>query len=81
MKNKNDGGPAFSVIQSGVNDQGVMDEVWSDDGMSLRDYLAAKALTGFLSDSNVTVKNDEGANKLAASCYGVADAMLKERIK
>jgi len=48
-------------------------------GMSLRDYFAAKAMQGFLSDPNVSVGNDAGAVKLAKSAYGVADAMLMVR--
>lgn len=48
-------------------------------GMSLRDYLAAKAMQGFLADSNVSVSNDANAIKLAKSAYGVADAMIKVR--
>jgi hypothetical protein len=50
-------------------------------GMSLRDYFAAKAMQGFLSDPNVTVRNDMGARLLAKSAFGVADAMLAARSK
>lgn len=79
-ENKYDGGPAFPVIQSGVNDQGVMDEVWSDDGMSLRDYFAAKAMQSFILtlEKSTAVRDTPDVPLIA---YGMADLMLKERNK
>jgi hypothetical protein len=44
-------------------------------GMTLRDYFAAKAMQGLLSDSNVTAKPDV----FASYAYEVADAMLRAR--
>lgn len=49
-------------------------------GMTLRDYFAAKALTGlgaYWANSDVEVPNDEWAKR----AYGIADAMLAERAK
>lgn len=48
------------------------------DGMTLRDYLAAKALQGILSDPNVFVgeKYDAMTAKMA---FDLADAMMAER--
>lgn len=54
-------------------------------GMDLRDYFAAKALTGLqiwdavLNGKNTQLANENGANKLAKVAYEVADAMLKAR--
>ena len=46
------------------------------DGMSLRDYFAAKALQGLLAS---TVEG--GYEVFAEAAYKVADAMIKERNK
>jgi hypothetical protein len=57
------GGPAFPV--GNVN------------GMSLRDYFAAKALQGIMACNGVY----EDEKKLAQWCYEQADAMLEAREK
>lgn len=68
MPNKNDGGPAFP---------GDIYDKWGKEkentGMSLRDYFAAKAMQGLLTN----FKYDE--NGYAQSAYKIADAMLKAR--
>ena len=64
-----DGGPAFPVQESVVSDSIV--GVPAASGMSLRDYLAAKAMAAL-----VTVENPEPAAKQA---YQYADAMLAAR--
>ena len=45
--------------------------------MTLRDYFAAAALTGILSSTLLSAKNDE----MATFAYDMADAMLLERLK
>ena len=45
------------------------------DELSLRDYFAAKALQGMLSDSTLQGEYSE----FAMRAYRIADAMLKER--
>lgn len=53
-------------------------------GMTLRDYFAAKALSGMLADPAVGTSHkspQEGAAALANVCYMLADAMLAERAK
>ena len=45
------------------------------DGMTLRDYFAAKAMQGFMADSFLQAEVDE----FAARAYEMADAMLKAR--
>ncbi len=73
---KNDGGPAFPQNDATVN------RINNHDGMSLRDYFAAKAMQAMMSNSNtntgeVTI---EGAAKLIAGfSYVCADAMLAAR--
>lgn len=46
-----------------------------DPGMTLRDYFAAMALTGWMSSYD-----PEPAN-IALLCYQLADAMMEERAK
>jgi hypothetical protein len=84
----NDGGPAFPVIAE--NGLGHVNE-----GMSLRDYLASKAMAALItrplnacSTGNNNLKWAEATrnpmgrvNDLAADSYRIADAMLAEREK
>jgi hypothetical protein len=69
MSNTNTGGPAFPS-------HGSMGEV-SHEGMTLRDYFAAKAMQGLVAGSNPEHSiNLHGAAEWA---YNMADAMLKAR--
>ena len=64
---KDTGGPAFPAHPSALGDH---------DGMTLRDYFAAKAMQGMLAE------NGGGAAHtidLAKFAYWIADAMLKAR--
>jgi hypothetical protein len=83
--NKYDGGPAFpskgkrNRPRSEIYPNATGSEVIEVDyqGMTLRDYFAAKAMQGIMSDP-IEVQpytNDE----LAQWAYQVADAMLKAR--
>jgi hypothetical protein len=65
MSNTNTGGPAFPS-------HGSMGEV-THEGMTLRDYFAAKAMQGLLANNNID------AQQIAKAAYIVADAMLKAR--
>ena len=47
-----------------------------EEGMTLRDYFAAKAMQGFMADSFLQAEVDE----FAARAYEMADAMLKARV-
>lgn len=47
-------------------------------GMTLRDYLAAKAMQGILSQDECNITN-KYANDVAKSSYYMAEAMLKAR--
>jgi hypothetical protein len=46
-------------------------------GMTLRDYMAAKAMQGYCADTDY--KKDCGQEDTAISAYAMADAMLKAR--
>ena len=63
-----DGGPAFPI--PGLQD----DEDFN--GMSLRDYFAAKAMQGFAADPNMS---DKTAEEIAELAYIWADAMIRAR--
>ncbi len=75
MNHPNDGGPASPGVGLGVDS-------WSA-GMSLRDYLAAAALTGRLAAERNSTQEDgfAGYAELAEEAYGLADAMMVERKK
>jgi hypothetical protein len=72
MSEINTGGPAFP--DGSTNEWGNA----TRGGMTLRDYFAAKAMQGVLASPLLTAKTDE---ELSASCYKMADAMLKAREK
>ena len=76
---KDTGGPAFPVtLPSGESYQGHLPH----DGMTLRDYFAAKALAGFAANPSMIDSNDSKAIAyMADSAYQVADAMLAARVK
>lgn len=70
------GGPAFAA--TGRPDQQYIQQ----EGMTLRDYMAAKALMGWLAgypetSSHPVVAGDE--DKVAKEAYQMADAMIKAR--
>jgi len=62
----NTAGPAFPTSNGGN----------PDDGMTLRDYFAAKAMQGLIGTVYTDVDDDE---YLALRAYDVSDAMLKAR--
>ena len=72
MKN---GGSAFPEINSDMGGNGQFYN-FSSGGMSLRDYFAGHALTGWLSDGEIDVSNFERALAVAEKCYLLADAMI-----
>ena len=76
---KNDGGPAFPAT-SWTKDGDFLGE---NQGMSLRDYFAAKAMQGFMA-GHIAYYGHENYWKpsdMAGDAYQIADAMLAERDK
>lgn len=69
MSTTNDGGPAFPQNDATVN------RINNLDGMSLRDYFAARALVGMLANHDCGGSFDA----FARDAYRYADAMLKAR--
>jgi hypothetical protein len=72
---KNTGGPAFPR-QHTVADANDNAFKMGHEGMSLRDYFAAKAMQGDLASAELDVRDKDSA---AVWYYAMADAMLKAR--
>jgi hypothetical protein len=72
---KDNGGPAFPFGQT--DDQsGQLVNGWGSEGMSIRDYFAAKAMQSLLA------RRENGTHvDVAENSYLMADAMLAERAK
>ena len=64
--------PAFPLHNHGAQTLGL-----HVTGMTLRDYMAAKAMQGYCADTDY--KKDCGQEDTAISAYAMADAMLKAR--
>lgn len=74
---KDTGGPAFVVAEFA----NIIHE-----GMTLRDYFAAKAMQGLISGADEEIREyldnlDDPMTNLATASYLMADAMLKAREK
>lgn len=65
MSEQTDGGPAFPILQE-------------CEGMSLRDYFAARAMQALISTPDYLRGNWSNGN-VAQDSYALADAMLTER--
>ena len=84
MSNKDKGGPAFPGKQKALMIQsehiGIASEYEIEhNGMTLRDYFAAKAMQGLIGRSWEEVSADELFSIWSNSAYAIADAMLKAR--
>ena len=67
---KNTGGPAFPLETSNA---------MLHQGMTLRDYFAAKAMQGFITNLHPGEERLIDVPQLAKSAYSIADAMLRAR--
>lgn len=85
MSAQDSGGPAFPCTEANYTDP-----KWTSKGLSMRDYFAAKALSGMLAskdsedfDSEQLRRNNYTAYcaNYAESAYEFADAMLEARKK
>jgi hypothetical protein len=73
----NDGGPAFPCVYYSEPIGSIGPQFTIKGGMTLRDYFAAAALQGMLTDSCIQGSDSQ----FAESAYSYADAMLKAREK
>ncbi len=62
--------PAFPRPFSGTTQ-------YAQDGMTLRDYFAAKAMQGFL--ASFDEEDPQSSQGFAIVCYALADAMMEAR--
>ena len=67
------GGPAFPHPAGWRRDPHI------SDGMTLRDYFAAKAMQAFISAAVTVVKPSILAKTVSSAAYEIADEMLKKR--
>jgi hypothetical protein len=84
-----DGGPAFprAAGHNGIKNFEEHHESSEQDGMTLRDYFAAKAmaapwsdaLSALLGSNESGIADEECLAFFSANCYALADAMLKAR--
>lgn len=72
MTNKDNGGPAFPCEFGGTYQNRT------SEGISIRDYFAAKAMQGMIASYGYLRSE---VDVIAGSAYDCADAMLKERDK
>jgi hypothetical protein len=77
------GGPAFPTQRVELNNEGVVKGFGvMNDGMTMRDYFAAKAMqamfTGAVIEA-ITMDQDIDCDKAAKTAYTMADAMLEAR--
>ena len=72
MSNNNTSGPAFLVLHW-INGEST----GAEEGMTLRDYFAAKALPSVLDQNDV--HDGRLLTNVAWTAYRMADAMLKAR--
>ena len=72
MINPNTGGPAFPGLHPSAECR------YKEEGMTLRDYFAAKAMQGILS-ATLTPNTIWSQDDAAETAYNVADAMLSAR--
>ena len=76
MSNINTGGPAFPMSGFGTRHGQPVQAIYQQ-GMTLRDYFAAKAMQGLY--ANPELKAEWKIQEITAYAYQVADAMLKAR--
>ena len=81
MSERNDGGPAFprKLPNVEVRPDEALRIIRNHEGMSLRDYFAAKAMQGLLAERLPDHHGDGGEEVLAQDAYMIASAMLSER--
>lgn len=78
MSEIKDGGPAFPMQATFSPECGTMP---GQEGMTLRDWFAGQALTGFLASTPADAREWPDSEILAIRCFKFADAMIAQREK
>ena len=74
--------PAFPRPYSTYESRGDLESVCAQDGMSLRDYFAAKAMQAMIGPETIKLMPASGTwtiGLLPQAAYAIADAMLEAR--
>ena len=66
----------MTTIEESRTMQSIQNIARKIDNFTLRDYFAGQALAGM---GEYLMQNREDLNKVAESCYNIADTMLKHR--
>ena len=74
MSATNDGGPAFPTAGNGIPGHS---DAYPRKGMSLRVWLAGKALQGWAAGRNHSMTESSDHNAVAKSCLKYADAIIR----
>lgn len=79
MSEKNTGGPAFPMLRNHVDTMRGLNI--DSNGLTVRDYFAAKALQGILANYSGHIGTDHPSENMniALAAYSMADTMLKAR--
>lgn len=85
MSDRNDGGPAFPKTGNFSNDKSGEFDSLDQDGMSLRDCFAIKAMQGLLAsayfDPSKVMSTKTTRESFCSFAWMLADAMLETRNK
>lgn len=71
--------PAFPIPRHTRHFDDSQGAYMQDDGMTLRDYFAAKAMNKVNMNSYSTMSSESYEQYIARHAYRLADAMMKER--
>lgn len=77
MKLKDDGRSAFPH-PAVASDSELIQDSPGDDGMTLRQWYAGQALSGFIAGDAYRYKSGEGRRLLAGDAVKLADALIAE---
>lgn len=76
---RDESGPAFPRPASEFTNRGETEQISPQDGMSLRDYFAGRAMGGLLAWSPPGSEYQYKPEEVAERAYAFADAMLRRR--
>jgi hypothetical protein len=81
MNTEKTGGAAFPETKCNTTHEGLLSETWTEGGMTLLDYFAAKTMESALSLFGKIPEHESGRELIAKQSYKMAAAMIEERKK